>query len=44
MTNLYFIRGAQSKIVEVDAELEDDKVINTLGEMVREHWFLAKIL
>ena len=44
MTNLYFIRGAQSKAVEVDAELEDDKVIKIIGEMVKEHWFLAEIL
>lgn len=44
MTNLYFIRGAQSKTVGVDAELEDDKVIEMIGEMVKEHWFLAEIL
>mgnify|MGYP004516660295 CR=1 FL=1 len=44
MTNLYFIRGAQSKIVEVDTKLEADKVIKTIGEMVKEHWILVKIL
>lgn len=44
MTTLYFIRGAQSKIVEVDAELEDEKVLKVIGEMVKEHWFLAEIL
>ena len=44
MTHLYFIRGAQSKIVEVDAELEDEKALKVIGEMVKEHWFLAEIL
>lgn len=39
MTNLYFIRGAQSKIVEVN----DDEIIKTIGEMVKDHWYLVRL-
>lgn len=40
MTNLYFIHGAQSKIMK---NVNDNEIIKTINEMIKDHWYLVRV-
>lgn len=40
MTNLYFIRGTQSKVMR---NVNDNEIIKTINEMIKDHWSLVRV-